>query len=76
MKFKSWDLTREIELMDCPFCGGEPAVAHIGNEHTKSRKIEIKCKKCRCKKVNAAIHHEFSWLEAVAANDWNQRFNI
>ena len=72
-KFTGWDEKTEYELKECPFCGGEADAVHIGNLHTKSRKIEIKCKKCRCKKINAAIRHNFDWLEKVAVEDWNQR---
>lgn|SRR5574343_1876697 len=72
-KFKGWDETKTIELKSCPFCGGEPELQHIGNLHTKSRKIKIKCKKCRCQRTDAAIYHDFNWLEDVAAKEWNRR---
>lgn len=61
------------ELLPCPFCGTEPEMIHIGNEYTKSRKIEIKCPGCRAKLINAAIHHGFDWLEEVTAKAWNKR---
>lgn len=73
MKYKTWCETKEIELNDCPFCGGEPKVSHIGNDHTKKRKIEIKCSKCRIKRTDAALIHSFSWLEDVSAKNWNQQ---
>jgi len=74
MKFKSWDNTKEIELSNCPFCGSEPIIKHIGNDYTKTRSIEIKCPKCRIKRIDAALRYDFSWLEKVAAGNWNQRF--
>lgn len=61
------------QLKPCPFCGGEPKKIFIGNDRTKKRSIEIKCPKCRCKRVNAAIHHSQEWLDEVATKNWNQR---
>ena len=50
------------DLKPCPFCGGEAVKIFIGNEYTKKRSVEIKCKKCRVKRVNAAIYHDHDWL--------------
>jgi formate dehydrogenase maturation protein FdhE len=76
VKFKTWDGTKELELLNCPFCGGEPEVSHIGNDHTKTRKIKIKCKKCRCEKVDAAMRFNFEWLEKIVVESWNKRYLI
>lgn len=73
MKFESWDETKEYELNSCPFCGGRPEVIHIGNNHTKTRKIIIKCRRCRCQRTDAALRHNFDWLEKVAVDNWNQK---
>jgi len=73
MKFTSWDNTKEIELANCPFCGSEPTIKHIGNDRTKKRSIEIKCPKCRIKRIDGAIRFSFAWLERVSAENWNQR---
>ncbi len=45
---------------------------HIGNEYTKSRKIEVKCPSCRIKRVDAAFKHGFDFLENAAMKNWNQ----
>lgn len=63
------------KLLNCPFCGSEPKVKRIGNEHTKRRSIEVKCSGslCRASQVNAAIHHDFKWLQDVSIKAWNNR---
>ena len=71
--FKGWDEITEYALKPCPFCGGIPKAVHIGNEHTKSRKIKIKCTKCRCERIDASIRFDFGWLEKIAVDHWNQR---
>jgi len=73
MKYTSWNGGKEIEMLDCPFCGGEPKVKHIGNDRTKRRAIEVSCEGCRCKRTDAAIYHGFDWIEEIAAKNWNQR---
>lgn len=73
MKFKTWDETIEIELLPCPFCGGEPKVQHYGNDRTKRRSIVVKCSKCRVQREDATLRHDFAWIEKAAAENWNQR---
>ena len=73
MKFVSWSGEKDIELLDCPFCGNQPVVSHIGNDNTKVRKIEIKCPCCHAKRTDAAMKHDFDWLEKVAVRNWNER---
>lgn len=71
-KFKTW-AGETSELFACPFCGGEPELGHKGNELTKKRIIQIKCKKCRCVRIDAAIYYGFGFLEETAVKNWNQR---
>lgn len=53
MEFKSWNGKKFIMLLECPFCGGQPDIFHIGNDFTKTRKIKIKCNNCR---IEIGIH--------------------
>ena len=73
MTFKSWDNEREFTLLDCPFCGGSPVIQYKGNNHTKSRQIEIKCRECRVKRVDGARKFGFDFLEEAAVENWNKR---
>ncbi|MCP5006886.1 MAG: hypothetical protein GY941_23510 [Planctomycetes bacterium] len=75
MEFESWDETKKINLLPCPFCGEDPKVHHIGNNNTKKRSIRIKCSniRCRVEQTNSAISHGFDFLEDVAEKAWNNR---
>lgn len=61
------------KLLSCPFCGGEPEFVTIGNDYTKSRKAEIKCIKCFCKRTTGAIHNNLEWCGRKAIELWNKR---
>jgi len=61
------------ELKPCPFCGGQPELHLIGNERSRTRKIIIKCTKCRIMRTDAAIKNSISWLEDIAIKNWNTR---
>jgi len=76
MKFKTWNEKKEIELLLCPFCGGEPTVKHIGNDHSRVRKLEIACSICRIKRIAATLKHDFEWLEDIEAENWNKRVGL
>jgi Lar family restriction alleviation protein len=69
----SYDGERQYELLPCPFCGGEPIVRFIGNDHSRKRVIEIRCKKCRASRKDAALRYGFDWLESIATEAWNTR---
>lgn len=73
MKFVSWLEDKDIELLDCPFCGSAPKIEYIGNDCTKSRKIIISCSRCHIKQTDAALKHDFKWLETLAVCKWNTR---
>ncbi len=74
-ELRSWYSNQTIILWSCPFCGGKPELQHIGNDYTKKRSIKIKCEQCRCTRTDAALRHNFEWLEKIAAKNWNQRPN-
>ena len=73
MKFVSFDNKRDLELSDCPFCGGPPRIKHIGNNLSKKRTIEIRCARCRVQRTDSTLTFVFDWLEDVAVKNWNQR---
>lgn len=62
------------KLLPCPFCGGEPEFITIGNDYTKKRKVEIKCKKCRVKRTTAALRFNLEWCGRKAIEAWNERW--
>ena len=61
------------KLLPCPFCGSAPELIFIGNDYTKSRKVEIKCKKCRIRRTDAGIHKDHEWVARKAIEQWNER---
>ena len=69
------DDMKETEFMHCPFCGSAPKVKYIGNDHTKTRGIEVKCSnvECRVERTDKAFSHDHAWLERVARDGWNRR---
>lgn len=66
-----------VNVLECPFCGSAPEINAIGNYHTKSRKIEIKCSDswgCGNKGfVVGAIKQDFSFCVEHAVRRWNNR---
>jgi hypothetical protein len=60
-------------MLSCPFCGGEPELIFIGNDYSKKRKVEIKCKVCRVTMVNAGIRSGSEQLAKWSIEAWNKR---
>ncbi len=63
-------------LLLCPFCGNEPELLFIGNSHTESRKVTIKCKECRIQRTDAGLRFDHEWVARNAIKQWNQRHII
>ena len=55
-------------MLECPFCGGDPELSFIGNNHTKSRKVRIKCKKCRVQMINVGLRFDHKKLLETMKN--------
>ena len=60
-------------MLSCPFCGGEPQLTFIGNDYSKKRKVEIKCKGCRVTMINAGIRSGSEQLAKWSIEAWNKR---
>lgn len=63
-------------MLPCPFCGGDPQLTFIGNNYTKSRKVEIECMKCRVKMVNSGIRIGSEQLAKMSIEAWNKRIGV
>lgn len=75
MKYKSYNGSTEIFLKNCPFCGGEPVVEHLGNNFKQRKKVIIKCRSCCIKRIDATLgSSSFEQLEKVSAESWNKRY--
>ena len=61
------------ELLPCPFCGGFPRILFIGNNRTRIRRVEIKCSKCRTKRIDAGINRLHEDVAKTWINHWNDR---
>lgn len=61
-------------LLPCPFCGGEPELKQIGNDHTKRRAVHICCTTLGCVEIRVAtLHDGHAWCEGHAVRKWNSR---
>lgn len=62
-------------LLPCPFCGGSPEIHQIGNDYTRSRGFEVKCRTfgCSTKKRAMVITHSLGKAREFAIAAWNTR---
>jgi hypothetical protein len=67
-------MTQE-QLKPCPKCLSPAEMHEIGNDHTKKRRITVKCtnKNCRLERTDAAFRNGMDWLRNVAIEEWNAR---
>ena len=57
----------------CPLCKKEVSKAFIGNNHTKKRSIEIKCRPCNLTMKMSALRFSHEWLDEKITETWNKR---
>ena len=67
------ELSDLVVLGVCPFCGNEPTITQIGNNHTKKRTIEIKCQECKVQMSQSAVRNDVEWLQFSISEKWNKR---
>ena len=61
------------DLKPC-LCGSSAIESiRIGNDHTKSRSIKIRCRNCRLERTVSSIRKNFEWLENESIKAWNFR---
>ena len=62
-------------LFACPFCGGDPKLIRVGNDHTRKRSVRIECSTfgCTVKMTVGAIRYSHDWCENVIREKWNRR---
>jgi|GEM_PF-1757837 len=66
--------TEKNDLLPCPYCGCEDIdVKYIGNDHTKTRKVQLKCNSCRITRTDGAIYNDHEWCYETAKKQWNTR---
>ena len=63
------------ELLPCPFCGGDAEINQIGNEATKTRGYEVKCRTfgCSTSKRSMVVKHTLAKAREWAVERWNTR---
>lgn len=63
----------DVDLLPCPFCGGDPMVIHKGNNYSRSQSIIIKCQGCRIVRTDSVMTHPIEWILPKAVASWNRR---
>ncbi len=63
---------KAIRLPPCPLCGSALKARHIGNSHTKSEKLQVKCEssRCRIERTDATIHGGIDDLIGYQERAW------
>lgn len=63
------------ELLTCPFCGSDPKIKFIGNDYTKTRKVEIKCSNAFCSAtiIKGGIRANHKQVASWVIEIWNKR---
>lgn len=67
------DGSLERLINNCPFCGKEPELITRGNDFTKKRSAEVKCKNCNVIMSVGAIYNNLEWAKNIVVDKWNER---
>lgn len=59
------------DILPCSYCLGKPDKRNIGNSYTKSRGVEIRCRKCNVKIKIVSSLYVIEWAEWKAVGAWN-----
>jgi hypothetical protein len=62
-----------LVMEPCPLCKKEVSKAFIGNNYTKKRSIEIKCRPCNLTMKMSALRFSHEWLDEQITTTWNNR---
>lgn len=71
-------MPEELKPLSCPFCGGEPEMHEIGNEHTARYKVEFICQTRGCRGsctgcASFGNRHSKEQVQKWALDQWNKR---
>lgn len=59
---------KEVELMNCPFCGGRSIIEQTGN-----KQLTIKCTECTVQRTQKVLRYSLDWLRTTMISQWNTR---
>lgn len=63
----------DTNLKPCPFCGGAPILKEVGNNRTKGRHAQIKCRNCFAGIQVGALKNTIEWCVEKVIKQWNTR---
>ncbi len=64
-------MKRKPVLLRC-ICGGDTIITITGNEHTRTRKVNIRCIECRTERTDAGVLWSTERLTESAIRRWNK----
>lgn len=70
------DRTMTLNLLPCPFCGGEAAIEQTGAKELTLRCVGVQpsgLRGCGPKFVQRVKTHSLEWLSGIMAERWNRR---
>jgi hypothetical protein len=68
-------MPKAIELLPCPFCGGEAEIIEYGNALTGWDKTETKCRCCNTVQTHKWLRYKFDYdfIMQKTVEAWNKR---